>query len=101
MIGQQSRHKMPVESPIHFNISHYNNTPSSSSPMAVPNNLRKYSTMSTGSPACGRCVYCQTDLSFSLILEVGYSTLIEKKKIIRHSVTAATKHKKVASKESH
>ncbi|XP_076108099.1 phosphatidylinositol-3,5-bisphosphate 3-phosphatase MTMR14-like isoform X1 [Mytilus galloprovincialis] len=53
MIGQQSRHKMPVESPIHFNISHYNNTPSSSSPMAVPNNLRKYSTMSTGSPACG------------------------------------------------
>ncbi|CAC5381659.1 MTMR14 [Mytilus coruscus] len=53
MIGPQSRHKMPVESPIHFNISHYNNTPSSSSPMAVPNNLRKYSTMSTGSPACG------------------------------------------------
>ncbi|XP_052059450.1 myotubularin-related protein 14-like isoform X13 [Mytilus californianus] len=53
MIGPQSRHKLPVESPIHFNISHYNNTPSSSSPMAVPNNLRKYSTMSTGSPACG------------------------------------------------
>ena len=49
-IAPQCRHKIAAESPIHFNISHYNNTPSSSSPMAVPNNLRKYS---TGSPACG------------------------------------------------
>jgi len=62
-IAPQCRHKLAAESPIHFNISHYNNTPSSSSPMAVPNNLRKYS---TGSPACGRWVLDTTNTQNNL-----------------------------------